>query len=302
MRKVAVLSMLTLVGAAGCGSEVSPGADEDAPPPVTESVVGEDSVNCSSPQKTTGYQLGNPVSIELVTADGKPVEIKTASSYQRMQLAAARDHVNLTVVSGYRSYAEQQYLYGCYIHCNCNSCNLAARPGYSNHEAGHALDLNTSNPGVYSWLEAHAATYGFHRTVPSEIWHWEYWGPLVAGACSGGGGSSGGGGGGGGGGTASKDCFSSTLNKDVSEGTCVQAASDGRWYHCTSGGWAGGDTGCTSSYAWCHSATLNRDVAPRTCVQSASDRVWYQCDHGAWQPGVSNGAGPLGTCSSEHAL
>ena len=25
--------------------------------------------------------------------------------------------------------------------CNCNSCNLAAVPGYSNHQSGHALDL-----------------------------------------------------------------------------------------------------------------------------------------------------------------
>ena len=52
--------------------------------------------------------------------------------------------------------------------------NLAAPPGYSNHQSGKALDLNTSAKGVYTWLSKHGATYGFRRTVPSEKWHWEH--------------------------------------------------------------------------------------------------------------------------------
>jgi hypothetical protein len=39
-----------------------------------------------------------------------------------------------------------------------------------------SVRLNTSAPGVYHWLENHAAHYGFKRTVPSEAWHWEWWG------------------------------------------------------------------------------------------------------------------------------
>src|SRR5690606_23830586 len=76
----------------------------------------------------------------------------------------------------FRTYEEQEYFYGCYVNCNCNNCNLAAVPGYSNHNSGHALDLNTSAPGVYDWLAANGAYYGFERTVPSEPWHWEWWG------------------------------------------------------------------------------------------------------------------------------
>ena len=30
--------------------------------------------------------------------------------------------------------------------------------------------------GVFNWLTAHGAGYGFKRTVPSEAWHWEWWG------------------------------------------------------------------------------------------------------------------------------
>jgi lysozyme len=96
-------------------------------------------------------------------------------------------------------------------------------------------------------------------------------------------------------------CNSATLAKQVPAGTCVQAASDAQWYHCSNGAWVAGETGCTATYAWCHSATLGKDVAPRSCVQSRSDSVWYQCDAG-WDTPVSNGAGPLGACSAMYSL
>ncbi len=287
MERFRWLALLALV-APGCGGEIDSTVDEESAPPVTSGSYGEASLNCSSPHSATGYQNGHAMEITLVTADGKPVEIKTASSFHAMEVAAARDGVTLTIVSGFRTYAEQQYLYGCYIHCSCNGCNLAAKPGYSNHESGHALDLNTSNPGVYAWLEHHAASFGFHRTVPSEIWHWEYWGPLVAGPCGGGGGGS--------------QCYSHTLARDVSGGVCVQASSDGAWYRCADGGWVQSHSGCTTEYPWCHSATLNRNVPPRSCVESKYDKTWYQCTRGGWETPVHNGAGPLGACSSEYSL
>jgi hypothetical protein len=80
--------------------------------------------------------------------------------------------------------SQQQYLYSCYVNCSCNNCNLAAKPGYSNHQSGSALDLNTSAPGVYAWLSKNAGKFGFKRTVPSEAWHWEYLGSRpVGGPC-----------------------------------------------------------------------------------------------------------------------
>jgi hypothetical protein len=111
----------------------------------------------------TGYQSGTPKTITVVDADGKPSEIATANAYAVMQEAAAKSGVQLRVVSGFRTQAEQQYLYSCYKNCSCNGCNLAAKPGYSNHQSGLALDLNTRNPGVYNWLSAHAGKYGFVR-------------------------------------------------------------------------------------------------------------------------------------------
>ncbi|MCC7542099.1 MAG: M15 family metallopeptidase, partial [Deltaproteobacteria bacterium] len=133
------------------------------------------SVSCEE-RSDTGYRSGDSFSIDVVTIDGKPVEVDTANAYMVMAEAASRDGVEIRIVSGFRTMAEQEYLYACYVNCNCNGCNLAARPGHSNHQSGHALDLNTSSGGVLSWLEAHGGDYGFSRTVPSEPWHWEWWG------------------------------------------------------------------------------------------------------------------------------
>ena len=158
---------------AGCGP--GPDAADEAEPTLDFTSIEQGLVTCSTRQDT-GYRSGSAFTITVVTADGKPVELETANAYAVMQEAAARDGVSLVVVSGFRTMAEQQYLYSCYVNCSCNSCNLAAQPGYSNHQSGHALDLNTSAPGVYNWLAANAGRFGFSRTVPSEAWHWEWWG------------------------------------------------------------------------------------------------------------------------------
>lgn len=141
-------------------------------------------IDCEEHQDV-GYVKGEPFDITVVTVDGKPVEVQTANAYFQMQEAAAADGVGIKVVSGFRTMAEQEYLYDCYINCSCNNCNLAAKPGFSNHQSGHALDLNTGAPGVYDWLEAHGDEWGFERTVPSEDWHWEWWGggPPASGPC-----------------------------------------------------------------------------------------------------------------------
>lgn len=136
-----------------------------------------DNFNCAT-STDTGYVSGSPFEITVVHVDGKAVEVATANAYYVMQAAALADGIDLNIVSGFRTMASQTYLYNCYINCNCNNCNLAATPGYSNHQSGHALDLNTGgwNTARYNWLINNGATYGFSATVPSEHWHWEWWG------------------------------------------------------------------------------------------------------------------------------
>jgi len=156
-----------------CAAESA--GDEEAPTEQSASTSEELSISCAK-QSETGYVNGKAFTLTAVTVDSHLAQIHTANAFIVMAKAAKQDGVTLHVVSGFRSMAEQKYLYHCYTSCSCNNCNLAAQPGYSNHQSGHALDLNTSSPGVYHWLSNHAAHYGFKRTVPSEDWHWEWWG------------------------------------------------------------------------------------------------------------------------------
>lgn len=114
-----------------------------------------------------------------------------------MQQAAAKDGLDLYVVSGYRSYDYQAQLYQNY--CNRDGQAAAdrysARPGYSEHQTGLAFDLNsTSNSfagtAEAKWLAAHAHEYGFIIRYPKgkesvtgyqyEPWHLRYLGTETA--------------------------------------------------------------------------------------------------------------------------
>ncbi|HTJ43846.1 MAG TPA: hypothetical protein VL463_17185 [Kofleriaceae bacterium] len=101
-------------------------------------------------------------------------------------------------------------------------------------------------------------------------------------------------------------CASSTLGRDVADGTCVQSASDAAWYQCSAGAWnaIASTSACTTTYAWCQSATLGKAVPARTCVQSASNSAWYQCNGQGWVKPVDTSAktGPIGACSTWNAL
>jgi hypothetical protein len=118
----------------------------------------------------TGYTRGRPTRICLSTVDGKAIEQKTALAYAKMRAAAKRAGVNLVVVSGFRTMQRQRQLYALYKR---GRGNLAAPPGFSNHQSGLALDLNAKARGVNAWLSRNASAYGFRRTVPSENWHYE---------------------------------------------------------------------------------------------------------------------------------
>ncbi len=140
---------------------------------VSQSIAA--SIDCRT-RSDTGYRGGRAFSITVVTVDGKPVERDTANAFEVMRQAAAREGVQLRINSGFRTMSEQQHLYSCYTRCACNNCNLAARPGYSNHQSGHALDINTGYSGAVSWLRRRGGAFGFSETVSGEPWHWEWWG------------------------------------------------------------------------------------------------------------------------------
>lgn len=122
-----------------------------------------------------------------VQIDGKPVPVGTAAAFEKLAAAFKKKFgLTLHVRSGLRTRAEQQRLYDLYL---AGKGNLAARPGTSRHEKGHALDVYDSGSdfGVTrannvrsNWLKANASKYGFdaagYRFRQTEPWHIEFTG------------------------------------------------------------------------------------------------------------------------------
>ena len=117
-----------------------------------------------------GFRNGRAFRVHVVEVDDCEVEVQTARAFARMRDAAARDGIRLLVWSGFRSNEKQAELYDAW---RAGDGNLAAKPGFSNHQSGRALDLALQIDGAFDWLQKHARRYGFRRTVPGEPWHWE---------------------------------------------------------------------------------------------------------------------------------
>lgn len=111
------------------------------------------------------------------------------------------DNIYLIVVSAYRSEAKQKETYDYYVKVKGTKYadGIAARPGYSEHQTGLALDIyskeNASsetfqNSKAYFWLLENAYKYGFILRYPEnktnitgykyESWHYRYVGVELA--------------------------------------------------------------------------------------------------------------------------
>lgn len=114
-----------------------------------------------------------------------------------MQNAAKKDNLNLTIISGFRSYNFQSSLYNNYVsrHGQAMADTFSARAGYSEHQTGLAMDLNQISDSfgetkVGKWLDNNAYKYGFILRYPKgksnetgykyEPWHFRYVGVSLA--------------------------------------------------------------------------------------------------------------------------
>lgn len=135
------------------------------------------------------------------TSDGWTLRAVAADSYNKMKQAAAYENMNFDPTSAFRSYGNQVSMYNHWVAVNgsANAADLvSARPGYSDHQTGLAVDLKSDScvlecfgtTAAYSWLKIHAADYGFIQRYPenltsltgyaAEAWHWRYVGADVA--------------------------------------------------------------------------------------------------------------------------
>lgn len=134
---------------------------------------------------------------------GNQVTKQTAKQLKKMYEAAADDGAAFAVSTAYRSYNFQKGLFNQYVASDGvkRAETFSARPGYSEHQTGLALDLYDVAEGCAlkkcfaetdagKWLVKHAADYGFIERYPDgstdvtgykwEPWHWRYVGVELA--------------------------------------------------------------------------------------------------------------------------
>lgn len=138
----------------------------------------------SNPGTGTGSGSGSCDAIpdnQLTTVGGFKLTHDTARRFNEMKAAAAKDGVNLIIVSGYRSPDDQLRAWnqnGCQLVNGRTQCRVrtAAVPcslggSGSNHTRGTAVDIRL-NAGVYDWLKANASKFGFYNNLPNDLPHW----------------------------------------------------------------------------------------------------------------------------------
>ena len=118
---------------------------------------------------------------------------RAARAWTRLHDAAARDSVELQIVSAFRSVEYQLGILQRKLEHGQTMeqiLRVSAAPGYSEHHTGRALDLTTpgyaaleeefEHSAAFAWLSTNAQGYGFHLSYPRgnrhgiayEPWHW----------------------------------------------------------------------------------------------------------------------------------
>lgn len=116
---------------------------------------------------------------------------------RNMVNAATADSIDLSIVSGYRSYNTQVSTYNYWVGINGvdGGDKISARPGHSQHQLGTAIDFSSSEVAdglggsfrytkAAAWLAENSWKYGFVISYPSgyesvtgynyESWHYRY--------------------------------------------------------------------------------------------------------------------------------
>ena len=144
------------------------------------------------------YNLVN-MDKEYTVNDGKQYLLLDTvyQKYVQMYDAGKRDGVSLKVLSAYRTEDYQRKLYNDSVWSSGRTYadNYSARPGFSEHQTGMAVDITSTsgsfeNTREFAWLQQHAHEYGFVMRYPKgkewitgysyEPWHYRYVGADVA--------------------------------------------------------------------------------------------------------------------------
>jgi len=159
----------------------------------------KNSIESSAPETITalvGKHINLPKDYEpddLVDIDRTKMRKDAAAALEVLKEAAAKEELTIIAQSGYRSFSRQKELYEAYSKDDPKGADkYSAKPGYSEHQTGLAVDVNYDDVGnrdfvgtkEAKWVLKNSWKYGFivrytddNRKITgyeSEPWHLRY--------------------------------------------------------------------------------------------------------------------------------
>lgn len=201
--RLVLTTAVSTVGVGGCGIILSvlvvfivlfsviPGSSSTGTTPsgTTEPASGSDIGSCEAGTDVgtgEGYQNGSPQTIRLCSIQGiVTVNSQISLNIDRLLTDSKNDGI---VFGGWGFRTMERQIELRKEHCGTSHYDVyekpssqcrppTARPGYSNHQMGLAIDFTQNGHTIsgsstgFTWLNQNAATYGLYN-LPSETWHW----------------------------------------------------------------------------------------------------------------------------------
>lgn len=148
------------------------------------------------------YNSDNMVSVSKTYSYGENQMLTsdTYNAFLNMYNDAKKEDLTLIINSSFRSYEEQEEIYNDYKNTRGEDYanTIAAKPGFSEHQTGMAIDIQTYGSRAstfeefdeFKWLQENAYKYGFILRYPKdkeyltgyeyESWHYRYIGVEAA--------------------------------------------------------------------------------------------------------------------------
>lgn len=292
-------SLLAWVSAA-CAIAPLPGCAAEPSEEVASSTDAVSSVRCGDRSTGTAYERGQPSGeVVLYQVGGQPMEARMVRAFRRLMAVHSPVAISPAGWTVFRTMAQQTQ-----IHASTPA--LAATPGWSNHQSGHAVDLDASSlPRTAGGAvdEATLACFGFARPytldersalVETRFGHFARRRYVQASVPPG---------------KTLEDIRRQVAGEawhyefDEELEAEQRAASEAcKNLHARAEAKLGGDgacgTGTAASGETCTSASLGREVASRACVFIASTATWNLCTDGEWSLGTTPDACGAVTCAS----
>lgn len=176
--------------------------------PATDPALSSTSVKPSTekpsakPEQKFGhfqYPIAPESELELVIP-GQTITLRKAAAvaFRNLIAAAAKDGVNITLISGFRDLASQEVLFYDVMKERGQTpqerAEVSAPPGFSEHHTGYAVDIGDvqapatnlspsfEETAAFAWMQKHAAEHQWELSFPLknrqgvnyEPWHWRY--------------------------------------------------------------------------------------------------------------------------------